>query len=227
MNKLFLIICSIFLFGCGSKDDPVARPERANLVYPERNSECNTGVNIDEISSRVEFKWQASNNTEIYELRATNLNTSVTQTISTESLSAKLPLQKGAPYSWFVTSKNSESSESATSEVWYFYNSGYETSHAPFPAGIISPRSGASVFRDINNEITLEWSGADLDDDLLGFEVYFSTENPPTTMVGNTTADKTTLKINVLPNMVYYWQVISRDEKGNTSDSGIYEFKVL
>lgn len=227
MNKLFLIVCSILLFGCGRKDDPGARPERVLLVYPESNSDCNTGIDIDDLSSRVEFKWQASNNTEIYELRATNLNTGVTQTISTQSLSAKLPLQKGAPYSWFVTSKNSEVSETAISEVWSFYNSGNVTSHAPFPAGIISPKSGASVFKDINNEIILEWSGADLDDDLLRFEIYFSTENPPTILVGNTAKDETTFKVSVLSNMIYYWQVVSKDREGNTSDSGIYEFKVL
>ena len=227
MNKLFLVVCSIILFGCGRKDDPGARPEPALLVYPEKNSECTTGINIDEVSSRVEFRWQASHNTEIYELRATNLNTGVTQTISSRSLSAKLPLQKGAPYSWSITSKNSEVRETATSEVWSFYNSGYGTSHAPFPAGIISPKSGASVFKNINNQITLEWSGADLDNDLLRFEVYFSTENPPITLVGGTTADETTFKVSVLSNMVYYWQVISKDKEGNTSDSGIYEFKVL
>lgn len=227
MNKLLFVICSLFLFGCGGKDDPPAKPERALLVYPQKDSECNTGVNIDDISSRVEFKWQASNNTEIYEIRVTNLNTSVTQTISTSLLSAKLPLDKGAPYSWFVTSKNSQVPETATSEVWRFYNSGFVTTYPPFPTEIISPKSGASVFKDINNEITLEWSGADVDGDLLGYEVYFSTENPPNGMVASLPWDVLTYKVSVLSNRVYYWRVLSKDKAGNTSDSGIYEFKVL
>lgn len=227
MNRLFFVFCSVLLFGCGGNDDPPAKPERALLVFPQKDSECTTGVNIDDMSSRVEFSWQSSNHTEIYELRVTNLNTSVTQTISTGSLSAKLPLQKGAPYSWFVTSKNSQVTETATSEVWRFYNSGFVTTYPPFPAEIISPKSGASVFKDINNEITLEWSGADVDEDLMGYEIYFSTEDPPTNLVGSATKDITTLKVSVLSNKVYYWQVISKDKAGNTSDSGIYEFKVL
>ncbi len=227
MNRLFFVLCSVFLFSCGGSDDPPAKPERVLLVYPQKDSECTTGVSIDDISSRVEFNWQASNNTVIYELRVTNLNSSVTQTISTGSLSAKLPLQKGAPYSWFVTSKNSQVSETSNSEVWRFYNSGFVTTYPPFPAEIIFPKSGASVFKDINNEITLEWSGADVDEDLMGYEVYFSTENPPTTLVGSPAKDITTFKVIVLSNKVYYWQVISKDKEGNTSDSGIYEFKVL
>lgn len=224
---MFFVICSFFLLGCGGNDDPPAKPERVLLIYPQKDSECNTGVNIDDINSRVEFEWQASNNTDIYEIRVTNLNTSVTQTISTALLSAKLPLQKGAPYSWFVTSKNSEVPETATSEVWRFYNSGFVTTYPPFPAEIISPKSGASVFMDINNEFTLEWSGADVDEDLLGYEVYFSTENPPNTLVASLAMDTANYKVSVLTNMVYYWRVISKDKAGNTSDSGIYEFKVL
>ncbi|MCG2460603.1 hypothetical protein K8352_07585 [Flavobacteriaceae bacterium F89] len=227
MNRIFFIICTIFLFGCGGNDDPPAKPERVRLIYPEKDSECNTGIIIDDLSSRVEFKWQASNNTDIYEVRVTNLNTSVTQTISTASLSAKLPLQKGAPYSWFVTSKNSQVPETATSEVWRFYNSGFVTTYPPFPAEIISPKSGASVFKDINNEITLEWSGADVDEDLLGFEVYFSSENPPVALVATLAADFVDYKVSVLSNTVYYWRIISKDKAGNTSDSGVYEFKVL
>ena len=54
----------------------------------------------------VEFKWQQAANTDTYELRVSNLNTSTTQTISTSALSAKLPLQKGALYSWLVNTKN-------------------------------------------------------------------------------------------------------------------------
>jgi hypothetical protein len=29
----------------------------------------------------------------------------------------------------------------------------------------------------------------------------------------------------VVANTTYYWKVITRDTKGNTSDSGVFEFK--
>ena len=83
-------------------------------------------------------------------------------------------LKKEIPFSWFVSSKNSATSDIASSETWRFYNSGFQTTYAPFPAEIIEPKPAAKVFKDINNEVTLRWSGVDIDDDIVGYEVYFS-----------------------------------------------------
>jgi hypothetical protein len=95
----------------------------------------------------------------------------------------------------------------------------------PFPAEIIAPISGSYVFKDINNEVTLKWSGADADNDIESYEIYFSTENPPEILTATTNANTTEQKVNVVSQTVYYWRVITRDNEGNTSDTGVLDFR--
>jgi hypothetical protein len=214
------------LVGCSKKDTP-KQPEAALLVFPLENSECTTGQDLNATTSQVEFKWMTANNTETYELRVTNMNTGNTQTVITQALSAKLPLTKGAPFSWLVSSKNSQVSQSVPSTTWRFYNAGYQTSHPPFPPIIIAPKLAQYVFKDINNEVTLDWSGADVDNDIIGYDIYFSTDTPPISLTSSTTAGTTAFKVSVSSNTAYYWRVVAKDGKGNSSDSGIFNFTVL
>lgn len=226
MRFLTVIIVAILTLGCKKKEAPKP-PESANLTFPAMNSECTTGQEISVTSSQVEFIWQAANNTETYELIVTNLNNNNKQDIITANTSAKLPLEKGTPYSWVVISKNSNVLQTASSETRQFYNSGFETSYAPFPALILEPKMGTSVFKDINNDITLEWKGASVDNNIVGFDLYFSTENPPEALIASPGANEISAKVAVTSDTVYYWKVITKDAEGNTSDSGIFEFRAL
>jgi hypothetical protein len=225
MREKLILMAVLCLVGCG-KDSPKA-PAAAKLLFPEQNSECTTGVSLNETTSSVEFLWQKAANADSYELRVTHGLTNVTQTVSTAGLSAELPLEKGVPFSWIVISRNNETQETASSNAWQFYNAGSQRSYAPFPAVIILPRPGTSVFRDINNEIVLEWEGADIDDDIVGYELYFSTENPPATLFSEPSASTTSSKVSVEANTVYYWKLITIDSEDNRSDSGSFGFKVL
>jgi len=219
---LFLVFLSV---GC-KKDDPKA-PEQALLVFPERNSECTTGQNLSETTSRVEFRWQASDHTESYELRVTNINTGTTQTAFVQTPFASVTLSKGVPYSWLVISKNTQVTNTAVSDQWLFYNAGSQTNYAPFPAEMVEPELAANVFKDINNEVTLRWIGADVDNDIESYEVYFSMETPPGTLVASPDAESTDLKVDVSTNGIYYWRVVTKDQAGNSSDSGIFDFRVF
>lgn len=228
MKQYFLSLLTLFLFSsCGGNDDPPPTPVAANLIFPLENSECTTGVSINETQSQVTFEWQASANTDSYTLSAINLDTNTPQTISTAATSASLSIGKGTPYSWSVTSLNSKSTQVVTSETWLFYNSGFQTTYAPFPAQLVSPVSGFTVQKSIANEVVLSWSGADVDNDIDNFEIFFSEQNPPTTSVGNTTSTVTELAVSVESNIIYYWKVITTDLEGNASDSGVFEFKVF
>ena len=226
MRNSILFLAGVLLFSC-SKDSPPKPPEAALLVFPEQNSECTTGVDINDQTSQVEFRWQEAKFTDSYELIVTNVNTGETQSVTTTALSALRPLQKGALHRWNIRTRNEKTENIVDSATWFFYNAGSETSYAPFPAEIIAPLSGASVVRDINNEITLEWSGADIDNDLVGYEIYLDTANPPTTLVASPSVSLNNVSIGVERDTVYYWKVISRDREGNTSDSGVYSFRVL
>ncbi len=225
MRYLPFLLVIVLCFSCKKKDPPKP-PESAKLVFPQNNSECTTGTNTSPTTSMVEFRWQQAANTDSYELRATNMNTNTTQTVSTSSLSAKLPLQKGALYTWVVSTKNKAVLQVTTSQTWRFYNAGFETSYAPFPAEIILPELGKSVFKDINNEVSLSWSGSDVDNDIVSYQLYFSTEKPPTTLVATITTGSTTRKLTVESNTIYYWKVITIDSEGNSSDSGVFDFRV-
>src|SRR6056297_658684 len=225
-NIIWLSIL-VLLVSCGGDDGPPPAPEGAALVFPEENSECTTGTDINQTSTQVTFRWMASNNTENYTLSVTNLNTNVPQNISTASTSASLTITKGTPYAWSVTSRNSNSDQVASSPTWLFYNAGSQTTYTPFPAQLVNPLSGATVQMDIANEVLLEWSGADVDNDIESFEVFFSETNPPTTSVGITNASAMEIPVGVESGNVYYWRVVTTDLEGNTSISGVFDFRVL
>ncbi len=226
MRVLTILLLGVLFVGCKKKDPPKP-PGKAALVAPAKNSECSPIQSSGSNSSVVLFSWQAGTNAEIYELRVTNLNTGTVQTKSTKSLSDTLPLEKGAPFSWLVISKNSSVAETVSSDSWFFFNPGSETTYAPFPAEIQEPAMGARVFMDINNQVTLGWTGSDLDNDIVGYELYFSLETPPTTLLASPAPGTTTQKVDVSANMVYYWRVVTKDAEGNSSDTGILDFKVL
>ncbi len=226
MKRGAAIVFAFLLILACKKDDPKP-PEAAALEFPLQNSECTTGVDVSETTSQVEFRWQAAKRTKSYELRVTHMISNVLQTATTETTAAKLTIEKGAPYSWMVISKSSNSQETASSNTWQFYNAGSQTTYPPFPAEASDPKSGSSKVRDINNEITLEWTAADIDDDIAGFEVYFGTVNPPTNLEASPVATITNLKVGVTSNTIYYWKIVTRDEEGNSSDSGVFSFKAL
>ena len=220
-----LLVVFFVVVGCKKKNPPQP-PEAVLLVFPNKNSECTVGNDINATTREVDFSWQKANNAETYELRVTNINTNTTQTISTPALSARLPITKGAPFSWVVLSKNSMVPQSVSSATWLFYNAGSEISRPPFPAQLIAPEIGTTTFSDINNEVTLEWSGADVDGDIDGFDVYFDTVSPPVTLLASVGGGTTGQKASVANGTVYYWKVISKDSDGHTSDSGIFDFRV-
>ena len=134
---------------------------------------------------------------------------------------------KGAPFSWSVTSLNTDSDITATSDNWLFYNSGSQTTYAPFPAQVIAPKSGSTVQKNSINEISLEWMGADVEDDIEQFEVYLSEQNPPNLLLVNTNGQVQETNVSVTSGSIYYWKIVTIDSKGNISDSGVFDFRVL
>ena len=227
-NWIIFGVLVMFLLSCGGGDDgPPPSPEGALLVFPERDSECTTGVSISETLSQVTFEWQQANNTDRYTLTVINLNTNTPQAISTINTSASLSIEKGAPFSWSVLSSNSETDDTATSESWLFYNAGSQTTYAPFPAQIQFPEAGSTVQANEEGQIALSWIGADVEDDIMTFEVYFSEVNPPETLLTSADAETVQATANVTAGRTYFWRIVTTDSEGNSSDSGVFDFRVL
>ena len=73
----------------------------------------------------------------------------------------------------------------------------------------------------------LAWSGADVENDIESYSVFLSTTTPPETLL--ITVDSLTQEalVDVVAGTTYYWRVVTTDAEGNTSDSGIFDFRVL
>lgn len=227
IRKIPILALLALIASCSGDDGPPPIPEGASLIFPEQNSECTTGTSLNNELSHVTFQWEASKNTDRYTLSVVNLDTNVPQTVSTTSTSASLSIAKGTPFSWSVISRNNKSEQLASSETWLFYNAGEQTSYAPFPAQLLGPGSGSTVQKNLADQVVLSWQGADVDGDIENFQVFFSQTSPPTAWVGTTDAQTMQFPVDVESTLIYYWKVMTTDAMGNSSDSGIFEFRVF
>ena len=210
--------------GGGPDPQPVPDPVAATLVFPANNTECNEGEVLSPQQSRVTFQWNASQNTDSYEVRLTNLTTNTSSSTTSNTNEAAIVIQRATPYEWSVTSRANGTSQTATSVVWRFYNAGEGVSnYAPFPATAVFPQRGSTLANA--GTITLAWETTDIDGDLDSYDVYLEANNTgPQSLVG-TTAENT-LDITVSASTVYYWQVVSKDTEGNSSVSEVFQFAV-
>lgn len=227
-NKL-LFICILTLISCGGGDDggggtpPIDPPQAASLIFPDNNTECNEGTVVSMTNSVVTFRWTASQNTDSYEVNLRNLDANTTTKSTANTNEADINILRGTPYEWFVISKVQGTSETASSPAFKFYNAGPGVeNYAPFPAEAVNPTRGATVQNSGN--LALRWTGSDVDNDIVAYEVLFGTDTVPATSLGTTA--ETTIEVTIASGEIYYWRVISRDSQDNTSQSEIFEFSV-
>lgn len=227
---VFAVMGLVTLMSCsGSKDDPGDNPNEegelgsVSLVFPENNSECTEGVSLSDTESTITFMWQEGTNVDSYEVVIRNLNTNNTNTVNASTNEKAISLTKNTPYEWYVVSKATGSDQSPSSAKWQFYNAGSGVeSYAPFPATAVSPTRGQTV--SAGGTVTLEWNANDVDNDIVGYEVFFGMSNNPTQSIANTSQKTTTATIN--SGQTYYWRVMTKDEVGNSSESEVFNFKV-
>jgi hypothetical protein len=233
MRKVLLgiVVISLSVFSCskdtpgggggGTTPTPTAKtPGKAVLTSPENNKTCEE-VNT---SGQVTFSWNASTDTDKYDLKITNLNTQgVSNQNNLTTTSKAVTLSKGIPYSWSITSKN-EGTKTTTSDTWQFYLAGDGVvNYAPFPATAVSPSPGASVART-GGKVTVEWSGSDADDDSLTYTLEMDTTDGIQGTVIAEDISASSVEVSVEADTVYYWRVISSDGQ-NTSTSIVYTFR--
>ncbi|KAA1244776.1 hypothetical protein [Aquimarina sp. RZ0] len=224
-NKIFILIVSaaIFLCSCSSSDDGgTVVANAATLVFPLKDAECNQGEIVSETESIVTFEWNEAMSAVSYTVSLTNLITNTQENFNSNTTQVAITLQRGVPYSWNVISRVNGSSQIAESETWNFYNAGPGIeNYAPFPAELISPPMGLTVS---GNTIDLIWKGSDVDNDIKEYEIYMGTDTPPTTLL-NTLTDTSIANVQLQSDIVYYWQVITKDHHSNSTKSSVFEFK--
>ena len=192
-------------------------------MFPENNSTCFEGDVISASQSRVTFLWNESQNTDSYQLVVRNLNTNQESSQSPRANQATLTIARGMPFQWYVVSKAAGTNQTATSTTWRFYNEGPGIiNYAPFPAEAVYPARGANI--SVSGSLELKWTGADADEDILEYEVFFGTAPEADTPAGTTSLP--TWEVTVTSGQTYYWKVHTRDAAGNSSESEIFDFRV-
>jgi hypothetical protein len=215
--KSFFILCLI-LTSCSQSEyvtrEPVD-PSAATLSKPANNTQC---LEVE----KVKFEWNKSDNTDSYVIEVKNLVSEEITTKNSNTNSTEITLTKGKPYSWQITSTNNISKKTAKSEIWKFYLSGDpDFNHAPFPAEVIAPKNRTTVSA---GAIELSWKVSDVDvGDTHKFDVKLDKVDASTSI--STDQSDTKKSVNLTAG-VYFWKIISKDDKGNQSDSGIYKFTV-
>jgi len=224
INRYLVIILGALIFvGCKKKPDPVLNPTKTVLILPAMDELCTSGTVISAAKSTVNFNWNVAQNTDSYEISIKNLITGQVITQNTLKTSIGIELDRNTPYSWTVKSISSSSNITEQSESWKFYNSGPGVVfYAPFPAEIIAPVMGQNVSIS-TAKVKLEWKGSDVDQDIKSYDVYFGTSAP--VLIKQDVEDSFLGDISILANTQYYWKIVTKDQKGNTSDSGVYRFK--
>ncbi len=219
-----LAILLLVVAGC-NKNQGNPDPGKAILTSPAQDAACITGTVTSALYSTVTFTWIASANTDSYDVVIKDLlyQTIITKTSNTNQL--QVSILRNTPYSWYVISKSSNTTTTTKSDVWKFYNSGPGViSHPPFPADISAPAFGQNVTA-IGGIITLSWTGSDTDQDIAAYDIYFGTATTPPLIQSNDVIPFL-YNVAVTSGTTYYWKVVTKDKAGNTSDSGIFQFKV-
>jgi hypothetical protein len=225
MKKMTLLGFLIILFSC-ERDVDIAKLtftlEKAELIFPEDQSECTTGKIISDTESEIDFNWSDVDGAEGYLLILTNLTSGeVTHFEPTESV---LPstLNRGTPYSWKILTYAENGTNVSESETASFYNAGPGIeSFAPFPARAISPKNEEQL-NLTNNGISLTWESTDLDNDLVDYHVYFGNDENPILHAENHT-DNSVFISDVAPG-TYFWRIVTNDAQGNSVSSEIFKF---
>ena len=204
----------------------VPTPGKSSLSAPENNEVCYEGEEVDDSNSEVTFSWDASSDTDSYDLLITNQETSQSQTESgITSTSKAVTLATDVSYSWKVVSKANDTSDTTESDTWQFYLAGDgQENYAPFPATILSPTSGAAL--DANNgSITLSWEGNDPDEgDSLTYTIYLDEVDGLQDPIEEDSSE-TELEVSVESGTTYYWRVKTSDGK-SSSFTLVYSFIV-
>ena len=222
MRYIAFFLLSVF-FSCGP--DPIPVPEPSLLLAPSNLNTCNSATRINDLERQVRFQWTATLNTESYNLVVQNTLTGEQQTITTYLLTESIVLTSGTPYQWYVISKSSLTLAEGKSSIWHFYLEGNpQESHFPFPAILLVPSDESIVSLNASNAFTFEWEGNDLDNDIQGYDFYLGTSSSSLNKEREAiTSQQVTLVL--IPNTIYFWQIISKDLQGNQSTSEIYQFQ--
>lgn len=225
---IYLSIIGFSLVSCGGGSDDPATPEVANvaptvpaLTAPVDNKLC--------VDNTVGFQWNASTDANkdviTYQIQVAKDNafTQIVKTNEVTTNSSSISLDKNTPYYWRVKATDSKGLSSSYSPTYKLYTTGEAVvNHLPFSPELVQP----AVNSLLNTATaTLKWSATDVDaTDVLTYDVYFGTTNPPTVKVSENTS-ATTFDVTLNATKEYFWKVVVKDNKGGETVGQVWKFK--
>ena len=227
-NSIYLsIICLVFAAcGSGGGDDPApvvnTAPTVPVLSIPADNKLCQ--------DNNVSFQWNASTDEQkdaiVYQIQIAKDNafSQIVNTLDNSSLSTSaLALEKNTAYYWRVKATDAKGLSSAYSSTFKFYTAGTAVvNHLPFAPELISPITNAALS---TTTASLKWNASDVDTaDVLTYDVYFGTENPPTEKLSENKSEKS-IDATIAPGKQYFWRVTVKDNKGGETVGQVWKFK--
>jgi hypothetical protein len=228
-NLIYLSIVVLLFISCGGGgDDSAPTPEVKNvaptnptLVSPTDNKLC--------VDNTVVFQWNQSTDTNkdaiTYQIQVAKDNTfaQIVKTAESSSAGQSIALDKNTAYYWRIKATDSKGLSSDYSPTYKFYTSGDAVvNHLPFSPDLVEP-----VLNSVLNTTTatLKWNASDVDaSDVLSYDVYFGTSNPPTVKIVDNASVKTkdvTLELS----KEYFWKVVVKDNKGGETVGQVWKFK--
>jgi hypothetical protein len=232
MRKIiYLAVLTFLIISCsgGGSDDSSPVPEPVNtaptiptLVAPTNSLLC--------ISNVINFEWSAStdaeNNPISYQIQIATDN-QFAQIVSTTNISSRthtVTLDKGKAYYWRVRATDSKNASSAYSGTFNFFTEGVAVSnHLPFLPELIQPVTSTTIS---GVAATLKWFASDVDtSDVLTYDLYFGTANPPTGKVAENRTTPTYEATSLQPATQYYWRVVVKDNKGGETTGQVWNFR--
>jgi hypothetical protein len=231
-NILYLVILYFIAVSCSSSGgkDNIITPIETNkpptvptLIYPTNNLLC--------INNTLDFQWNPSTDsngdalTYKVEISKDNQFSNLEQVVTLSSTSHTFVLEKGFAYYWRVKAIDSKNLSSNFSDVFSLYTEGDGVSnYAPFLPALVSPLMN-SVLQQNGAAVKLEWTASDIDNDVLTFDVYLDSKNPPTNIASENQIN-TYFNLTDYSSQKYYWKVIVKDNNGVQTVGQVWTFTV-
>jgi hypothetical protein len=178
----------------------------------------------------VTFEWSAAtdaeNNPIVYQLQIATDN-QFAQIVSSSDVASRtqaVTLDKGKAYYWRVKATDSKNASSAYSGTYSFYTEGVAiANHLPFLPELIQPEINTTV---TGTAALLKWFASDVDvADVLTYDVYLGTANPPTGKVGENKTTTSFEASSLQPATIYYWRIVVKDNKGGETRGQVWSFR--
>jgi hypothetical protein len=222
----YSIVSFLFVSCSGGGDDPVQEtknvaPTIPTLAAPTDNKLCvdNTVVfhwnpAMDVNNDAVSYQIQVAKDNQFLQIIKAVVGVSATQSIA---------LDKNTAYYWRIKATDSKGLSSDYSSTYKFYTAGEAVvNHLPFAPESLEPAINSILS---TTTATLKWNATDVDPtDVLTYDVYFGTTNPPTAKIKENTTTKT-LDVTLEPTKEYFWKIVVKDNKGGETVGQVWKFK--